>query len=722
MKTSITEFIRINPKSVILNEGKSAGIKKLATIALLGACLLLILALAPSANASVGWGSINNFDAVNDTGDLCHGFDIEIEGIHSRDISYTYDWNHYGVPRITEDNSNPLLPKVLVRYASPKNADGTWAAFTAVPAGPISPTDGHQFTDPTVNFGGEHFGVGFFGAPSAVKYSWLKDDGAGNLIFAGAVNIATPTFNYYPPAPLVPAQVVAAIVPPPPPEPAVLEFGPASWVKETKTQTHNANKVELRDLVSDDPNDPNDRNWQNGEPDEVEVEWRILQTQFSAPDGGANGELAGAPEELPDGDEIITRRYDFYKYVGPTDAESGEAMGDTVGPDGLHGVGIVTYNDHIDPLTGEWVEVTTDLSTVVIVGDYIGAQMAGFDAAAQIGLIDHLQDGEINVPYVDRTIVIGGTPPVVTTRTGALPGGMVFDEVSGVLSGTPMVSGTFTFDVHSMDANGGDVTATYHLSITDPGVVQPLHVTVTTIASPSEGGTVSGNGEYVLGDTATVVATENPGFAFVAWTDGGTVVSSSASFQFVANVNRELVANFLPIYNVATSASPFAGGTTSGDGTYLSGDVVTVTALPDSAYRFVNWTEGDVIVSALAEYQFAIAGHRTLVANFALKAPVIQVNAVTVTVIRSKVDMTVAIGNVGDAVAEGVMISAKKDATIDRKATLERAPIVLGNIEPGGAATTTLTFSGVKAGTRTLQLKLQYTGGSVTFAVPVSVP
>jgi hypothetical protein len=397
-------------------------------------------------------------------------------------------------------------------------------------------------------------------------------------------------------------------------------------------------------------------------------------------------------------------------------------MGDTVGPDGLHGVGIVTYNDHIDPETGEWVEVTTDLSTVIIVGDYIGAQMAGFDAAAQIGLIDHLQDGEINVPYVERTIVIGGTPPVVTTRVGALPDGMFFDEVSGVLSGTPTVSGTFIFDVHSVDAVGGDVTTTFHLTIVDPGVVQPPHVTVTTIASPSDGGSVSGNGEYLVGDTVTVVATENPGFAFVAWTDGGTVVSSSASFQFVANVNRELVANFLPIYNVTTSASPVAGGATGGDGTYISGDVVTVSASADPAYRFVNWTEAGAIVSTLADYQFAIAGHRTLVANFALKAPILEINSVTASKVRSKVEVTVVIGNIGDAVAEAVTIAAKKDATIDSKATLERAPIAFGNIEPGGAATTALTFSGVKAGTWTLNLRLGYTGGSVTLTAPISIP
>ena len=40
---------------------------------------------------SQAYGSINNFDAVNDTGTECHGFEIEIDGCYSRDITYTYD-------------------------------------------------------------------------------------------------------------------------------------------------------------------------------------------------------------------------------------------------------------------------------------------------------------------------------------------------------------------------------------------------------------------------------------------------------------------------------------------------------------------------------------------------------------------------------------------------------------------------------------------------------
>ena len=50
------------------------------------------------------------------------------------------------------------------------------------------------------------------------------------------------------------------------------------------------------------------------EPAEVEVEWKLLQTEF-ANAANPKGVLQGAAEDLPEGDEIITRRYEFYKFT-----------------------------------------------------------------------------------------------------------------------------------------------------------------------------------------------------------------------------------------------------------------------------------------------------------------------------------------------------------------------------------------------------------------------
>ena len=492
------------------------------------ACGLLALG-SGTAHASVAYGTINNFDTVNDTGTECHGFEIEIEDIHSHDITYTYNWNHYGTPRITEDNSNPLHPRVRVRYERART-NGVWSAYTAIPSGPIAPTDGHRFTNPALNFGGEHFGVGYRGTPTNICYFWLVDDGAGTLVRGPVVNVATPTFTYYAPVGAAPAQVQAAIKPPP--APPVFEFGPASWVKEIITTSHNNREVKLRDLVSDDPDDANDRNWRNGEPDEVEVEWQLLQTEFNQPDGGRNGELVGAPEDLDNGDEIITRRYEFYQYVGPIDPETGEADTDNVGPDGIHGVG--------------------DYATVVVVGDYLGAQMSAFDNELPVGLIEHLPDGEVDVAYATRTVVIAAVPFTVTT-TGALPDGMTFNAANGQVSGTPVESGIFTFGLRVTATNNPVQVKTYTFAIADVGEELPPHSIVETSVSSPGSGTTSGGGFYTNDTTATVTAAPAAGFAFAKWTENGKVVSRSATYTFTNIVNRSLVANLVPMPPLAYS-------------------------------------------------------------------------------------------------------------------------------------------------------------------------
>lgn len=484
----------------------------------------IFAALALKAEGSVAYGTLNNFDTVNDTGVECHGFEIEIEDVHSTDITYTYDWNHYGTPRISEDNSDPLHSRVRIRYESRRNADGSWAAYTAIPAGPIAPTDGHQFTNPNVNFGGEHFGAGYRGAAGNIRYHWLVDDGFGNLVLGPAVNVSTPVYTYAPPEPGVGAVVQAAIRPAPA-EPR-LEFGPASWVKVIRTTSHNTREIPLRELVSEDHDDPDDLNWRNGEPDEVEVEWRLLQTEFSQPDGGRNGLLDGAPQELNDPDEVVTTRYEFYKYVGPVDPETGEADTDNVGEDGIHGVG--------------------DYATVVVVGDYIGSQMSAFDADVAIGLADHVPEGRAGEAYATRTVVIASAE-FDAILEGALPEGMTFDAARGELGGEPTEEGIFTFTVRASALGTAERRKTYTLAIAPAGGELPPHTIVSATPMPLEGGQIRGGGFVLSEQEAAVIAEPAEGFAFEKWMENGQEVSRSIVYKFRSSVNRDLTAMFAPM-------------------------------------------------------------------------------------------------------------------------------------------------------------------------------
>ncbi len=152
--------------------------------------------------------------------------------------------------------------------------------------------------------------------------------------------------------------------------------------------------------------------------------------------------------------------------------------------------------------------------------------------------------------------------------------------------------------------------------------------TITTVSNPVSGGTTSGGGNYLIGQTVTVVATPSTNWNFLNWTENGTPVSSEPSYSFTASANRDLVANFsMNQVTVSTTANPSSGGTTTGDGTYTIGDQVTAIATPNTGYGFVNWTVNGNVVSTDATYSFIANNSVNLTANFAVLQYTINVSA-----------------------------------------------------------------------------------------------
>ena len=152
--------------------------------------------------------------------------------------------------------------------------------------------------------------------------------------------------------------------------------------------------------------------------------------------------------------------------------------------------------------------------------------------------------------------------------------------------------------------------------------------TVTVSANPSTGGTVTGGGEYTSGQSCTVTATANTGYAFTNWTENGNVVSTNANYTFNVTGNRSLVANFtLNSYSITATADPSNGGSVTGAGEYNHGASCTLTASANQGYTFVNWTKNGSQVSTNASYTFTVTESAAYVAHFQLQSYTITATA-----------------------------------------------------------------------------------------------
>ncbi len=156
--------------------------------------------------------------------------------------------------------------------------------------------------------------------------------------------------------------------------------------------------------------------------------------------------------------------------------------------------------------------------------------------------------------------------------------------------------------------------------------------TITVVANPEDGGEIEGAGTYEHGEEIELTAIPNEGYLFLNWTEDTEVVGTEDTLTFIAEEDRELVANFeRKSHTITATVEPEDGGTVNNEvlfqGTYQHGDEVILEAEPSEGYEFVSWTESGEVLDEDNPYVFEADSDRNVVANFAWKSYTITATA-----------------------------------------------------------------------------------------------
>lgn len=149
------------------------------------------------------------------------------------------------------------------------------------------------------------------------------------------------------------------------------------------------------------------------------------------------------------------------------------------------------------------------------------------------------------------------------SKTNLAPGETATFTVQPKDLGTGKYNVTITVKDKNSKANIVSIQARFNLEASAPPTIE---WSIGVSASPAEGGSVIGGGDYSNNASVTVTATANSGYRFAAWTEDGKQVSTDASYTFQADGNRNLVAVFEQ--EGATHTHTWGEWVSNGDGTH----------------------------------------------------------------------------------------------------------------------------------------------------------
>jgi uncharacterized repeat protein (TIGR03803 family) len=216
------------------------------------------------------------------------------------------------------------------------------------------------------------------------------------------------------------------------------------------------------------------------------------------------------------------------------------------------------------------------------------------------------------LPY-DSLTLSGATHFGMTSGGGTNGTGVVFaiSLATVTTAANPTNAGTVTGGGFYVPGTNAQLTAvasngwlftSWNNGITNnpyPITVPPSNITytanfapaslVTGLASPTNGGRVTGSGWYIVGSNATLTAIASNNWLFINWNGG--VTSTNLTIPVPAT-NVTYTATFAATATIVVGANTNAGGTVTGGGFFFVGSNATLTATASIGWQFLSWSDG----------------------------------------------------------------------------------------------------------------------------------
>jgi GH25 family lysozyme M1 (1,4-beta-N-acetylmuramidase) len=260
--------------------------------------------------------------------------------------------------------------------------------------------------------------------------------------------------------------------------------------------------------------------------------------------------------------------------------------------------------------------------------------------------------------------IAGGTGVAITGTNFAAATAVQFGSLNAAsfsINNDSSITATSPAESGTVDVTVTTPSGTSATSSADQFTYLPAP-TVTSI-SPASGPTSGGTGVTITGSNftgATAVQFGSVNAASFTFDNDSSITATSPAESGTVDVtvttpsgtsatsSADQFTYQVPTYTINVSASPSAGGTVSGGGTFPAGSMQTVIATANSGYSFTNWTQNASVVSTSASYSFTLNAYTTLVANFTQQTqPVLSVSPANASVAATAGSTSFAVSNMG---------------------------------------------------------------------------